>query len=555
MRGDRLGTMKREGRTSALLLAGTSSLAMGMGVPQPLAAQEAPYRLGWVTPETVCRSGPSHSAQAVRLIELLGQGWAAEEWVRRTETSQAGEVWARLEQLRCWVPGSALAPTDGAGHLLELANRLLSTSVTPLDHFLVAHNLFIHSRYRQQVEESAVLTQRRRELLTRAVEAAQVWSLNAGRAVDRDPMLLAWIESFEDEIRYSENRWGSATWTVVQEGMEPAAAPASRQEAPETPEARPETPEARELAIVASAVACRARPSPEAGGWGRLPLDDHFRTVRADTIAAGEAWVFVPQRRCWVAARHTAAGGTDEHVSTIVDRFRTSGEGWSLDGFLRVYNVLSSRNRGHAEVVEASPILGLRRLEVLRGALTFLSPRNTDALTLAWVASLGDEVAVTAEGHAWTVGDSAYLRLHEKHRGHPFAEEIMWKFASESDAYGCEGEFACYVEQRVVIRLARYWIDYPRGRHVAEAVETARAVLADGVEVCSAARGAEPDSREATDWFWTYWGQRGAEVAEDLVATLARVSDEDKAPLIDALGALEACAATMRPPAPESDGE
>jgi hypothetical protein len=107
----------------------------------------------------------------------------------------------------------------------------------------------------------------------------------------------------------------------------------------------------------------------------------------------------------------------------------------------------------------------------------------------------------------------------------------------------------------VVIRLARYWIDYPRGRHVAEAVETARAVLADGVEIRSAARGAEPDSREATDWFWTSWGQRGAEVAEDLVATLARVSDEDKAPLLDALGALEACAATMRSPAPESDGE
>lgn len=547
--------MRREGRTSPLLVGGTVSLAMGMGIPQPLAAQEASYRLGWVTPEIVCRAEPSQSAEAVRRIELSGEGWAAEVWVRRAETSQAGEVWIWLERLGCWVSGSALAPTDGAGHLLEMADRLLSSPVTPLDHFLVAHNLFVHPRYRQQVEESAILSQRRRELLTRAVEAAQIWRLNAGPPVDRDPMLLAWIESFGDEIRYSVDRWRSGTWTVVQEETVPAAVPAPRQEEFEVRPEEPETPEGRELAIVASAVACRARPSPEAEGWGRLPLDNHFRTTRADTTAAGEAWVFVPQRRCWVAARHTAEGGTDEHVSMIVDRFLASGEGWSLDGFLRVYNVLSSRNRGHAEVVEASASLGLRRLQVLRGALTFLSPNAADALVLAWVGSLGDEVALTAEGHAWTVGDSAYLRLYEKHRGHPLAEEIMWTFASESDAYSCEGDFACYVEQSVVIRLAKYWSEYPRGRHVAEAVETARALLAQGLETCSAARGAEPDSREARAWVWTYWGQQGAEVAEDLAATLAGVSEEDKAPVVDVLGALEACAATMRSPAPEPERE
>ena len=68
----------------------------------------------------------------------------------------------------------------------------------------------------------------------------------------------------------------------------------------------------------------------------------------------------------------------------------------------------TSRDRVHRDAVEASAILGLRRLEVLRRALGAFLPRNVDAVTLAWIGSLGHEVAFTAEGHAWTVSDEAY---------------------------------------------------------------------------------------------------------------------------------------------------
>ena len=121
----------------------------------------------------------------------------------------------------------------------------------------------------------------------------------------------------------------------------------------------------------------------------------------------------------------------------------------------------------------------------------------------------------------------------------------MWKYASESDAYSCEGEFACGVQQAVNKRPARYWVDFPNGRHIAEAVERGRAVLARGEQTCNAARGAEPDSDEARGWYRTGWERVGAEVAEELRATVTRVSEEDKAPLIEVLDALEACAAAV----------
>ena len=163
-------------------------------------------------------------------------------------------------------------------------------------------------------------------------------------------------------------------------------------------------------------------------------------------------------------AAHTAAGGTDEHVLAIADRFLTSGEAWSFENHLRVYTDLSSRNRGHREDVEASAILGLQRLQVLRGALRPLYPHGADALTQAWIGSLGPEVKLAHEGHIWTVSDEAHLNLYEKHRRDPFAEEILWEYASESARRDCEGGFACSVEESVIHRLARYWIDFPNGR-------------------------------------------------------------------------------------------
>ena len=300
-------------------------------------------------------------------------------------------------------------------------------------------------------------------------------------------------------------------------------------------------PGGRELAIIAPDVACRIRPSRTASGPRALRLDLHFRTDRADTIVAGEAWVFYPPRECWVAAEHTAPGDTDEHVLAMADRFLTSGEGWSTFNHLSLLTVLSVGGRGHREAVEGSAVLGLRRLELLRRVLGEFWPRGADAVTLAWIEALGNEIAYTAEGGAWTVSDEAYLTLYEKHRPDPFAEEIMWKFASKSDAYSCEGDPVCHVREGVNRRLARYWAEFPGGRYIARAVESGRTRLGYALEQCSAARAAGPDSQRARGWQWYRWNERSPEIVQALRASLEAVSEEEKAPLIARLGELEEC--------------
>ncbi len=506
--------------------------------PDPATAQNG---TALVSAETLCRAAPSPSADAVGILDtgdvvLFFQGVyaATGQWTRVTPSRPGHGVSGG-----CWVPSSEVAPARGTGRFLQLADRLLSATVGPtLDELLAVHNLFAHPWHREEVEASAVLSERRRGLLARAVKVAQRQQLDGRRPVD-EPLVLAWIESLGEQVTYSEGGSGDGSWTMAVTAYEPESEPPRSQ-----PVERATRPERGEMAVIAPDVACRSRPSRTAYSYSHvLPLDFHFLTDRADTSVAGGAWVHVGRWGCWVLGEHTAPGDSEEHVMAMTRRLLTSGEGWSSENRLRLYNALSSWNRGHREEVEASPVLGLARLRVLEVALDELRARASGVRTDAWIAALGDEVTLTDEGHSWTVSDEAYLSLYEQHRADPFAEEILWTFASESAGYDCEGGFACSVRGAVVERLARYWTDFPNGRHIAEAVAHGRTVLDHGLESCNAARGADPDSPEAGMWEWSGWDRSGAEITRELLATLSEVNDEDKAPLLGILAELEACAA------------
>ena len=532
---------------SFLRPAAAGLLSTAVLVAAPLAeAQELAYPV-MAVPEVVCRAAPSHTSGVVEVLEVTGEigtvGWA------RTRADERGETWVHVFphvigrpwlSEGCWVLESKLASGWESGHLRTLADPLVSADeLPPFEHLLAVHTLFGHPVYRERVAKSTALARLRTALAAKAVEAAQ-WGWLGHRPVDRDLRIITWIESFGDRVRYSEDASGWGEWHVE---MSAAETEAGRGDGERTEPAAP----GRELAVVAPDAACRVRPSRTAPASRVLRLDLHFRTHRADTAVGGEAWVFHPPGSCWVAAAHTAPGDSPDHVTLMADRFLTSGEGWSTDNHLALLAVLSSRHWGHRDVVEASPVLGLRRLAVLRGVLRtgeFISihPRYADAVTLAWIAALGPDIALTAEGHAWTVSDEAYLTLYGRHRSDPFAEEILWTYASESDAYSCEGDYLCDVEQAVNRRLARYWTEFPDGRHIAGAVESARTALGRVLDECVAAHAATAESLEARRWRWYGGDERGPEIALELAASLERVDEGAKAPLLATLRELENCA-------------
>ena len=494
-------------------------------IPEPAAAQEVRRMAAFISPNVACRVAPSSSAEVAGFLRQPGEfREAIVEETGRTETDDAGEVWVYVgpDYTRwaglgtgCWVHDSVLAPIDGYTltevHLLLMADGLLSAPEGRTLADLVAYyNVFIHPRYREMVDRSSVLVARRRDLLARALRVVETEGLAA-----RDPLVIAWLESLGEEAEDA---------LPGREVREPALAGARR------------------LATIAPDVACRSAPAANPTPRGAtLSLDHHFTAERADTTVSGNDWAFVFDG-CWVPASLTAPADTDQHVLMIADWFLSASEGRSTDNLLRVYNVLSGRNSGHRDAVEASGILGLRRLELIERWLATFKSRDADPLTRAVVRSLDDEVLHFDPAGVWILRDDAWLALYERHRGRPEAHDILWKLATSAVHEDCEGSFACHARGWVLDRMGRYWVAYPGGPHVGEAVTRARDRLRWSLEECNAARDADPGSREARRWEFAGWEENGAETVRELRASLAGVAEEDRAPLVELLDALEGCA-------------
>ena len=522
--------------------------AAGLALPNAAAPQETTFGM-LISPSVVCRATPSQSAAVAGVYRQTGAGWRERVVVGDSAVDAAGERWVAVERSwerlgRCWVPGALVVP--GSGDLfLAMADRLLAMSEgVALADWVTAYNYFGLRRYGEPADDSAVRQLRRLEVLTRALQAAQ-----AGLTGQPDPLALAWLESLGDEVEYLEDRGVRERWAVKREAVQLPAGPADDAAPGPSDEDAAESgsnAETRDLAIIASAVSCRFEPSRTARGYTAFPLDMHFTTERPDTVVSGEAWVSVANWwGCWVPRSETAPAGTDEHVLAIADRFLTSGEGRTLDHSIRVYNVLASRHQGYRDVVDRSAVLTLRRLQVLGEVLETVDPYSAGALARGWATQLEGEVRFWSIGAVWHVRDEAFLKLFEAHRTDPAAEEILWEMVTGPALHDCEGDFRCTARVEVADKLARYWTEFPRGPRVAQAVAIAAARLDGFLETCKAARGAESGSREANWWKWVNWEPDGAELAQELLATLTAVREVEKATLVELFDGLAACAADM----------
>ena len=497
------------------LLQAALVLAAAVALSAPTTAQ---HRAVLISPNVVCRAVPSYTADALGVFRHMGaEGGMFIEIARRTRAlpGRVGVLARSLFQMgrrrqRVLDPGIGHFPN---GRILLAGGAPPANGRRPA--FQARRGTSERSGIRLQsvwaslasngCRRSPDLELRRLQLLERAL-----LEVNDQDFAADDLLIIAWIESLGDQVHGSRG------------GLEPT-----------------------DLAIVAPDVACRPAPAePPTANGPTLQLDYHFNTGHPDTVVAGEAWTFVFDG-CWVSKSLTAPGNTDEHVLAIANRFESTGDEWSKTNLLRAYNVLSSRNHGHRDMVEASAVLSLRRLEVLGRWLTTFNRFGVDPLTRSIVRSLDTEVQSFEPGGVWVLRDETFQNLYEQHKDSPDAHEILWKLANIWAPHDCEGEFACTFHVRVMQRWARYWIGYPRGPHVAEAISTARGELEYFLRGCRAAQNAAPESWQARWGEHAAWEYGGAEVAADLRASLAEVEEEIKVPLLDSLDELEACVAEV----------
>ena len=556
----------------AITLLGISATLVAVpAAPTPAAAQQGESRV-LVSTRAACRAGPTSAANVVVLFSPKGdRGGLGQEIVPvQSVTSAAGEVWFRVSpgavkwtgvEVGCWLSESVLVPSRGrAADLLNIADHLLAAPEgLQLTEWVAAHNLFLHRWHRETVDASAILSLRRLELLDRAMSVVVEPGRWPPTLAELDPLVHAWVESLGDQVAYSSD---TRRWRVSREAFQalheehrdhPLADEIlqSTRQAPSVHESDgPAAAEsassgaARQLAIIALDATCGRDPSLASEVWWTLPLDHHFSSDRADSVVDRERWTFVPSIGCWVQASLTAPGNTDEHVIRITERFFTAPEGRTPENFMRLYNFLTGRRHGHPDAVERSPILGLRRLEVLEEVFA-TAGWSVDPLTLAVIETLDSDLRYIEYAGGWSLRDDAVVNLYERYRGQPEAHEILWHIASASALHDCEGDLACFIEAEILNRVARYWVDYPEGPHMTDAVVRAVDRLGSRLQGCRTARDAEQGSQEA-EWLAVVdWDERGAEAVRQLRSTLSEVGEATKAPLLRLLDDLERCATEL----------
>ena len=334
--------------------------------------------------------------------------------------------------------------------------------------------------------------------------------------------------------------------------------------------------------LLSPQVPCREAPSSEAGVASVLRLTGNaYRervAVRDSAVdAAGVTWVSVRQSPplreewCWVPETHVGPTRDPNTLLVMADRLLSAPDGRPVTDWVAVHNYFQHYRRE----VEASAVLSLRRLEVLMRALnaaqTELRREDPDPRVVAWLESLGADVEVSPDRfgrHRWAVSRSALDALLEAHRDDPVAEEILWKTARYSTQPDeCARSLSCVFEGPVS-DVAGYWLSYPDGRFVGDAVWTAlswlRRVAGMGLsvgsgggilETCEDARDAEPDVLYGLlrrRWDDLEWEAMGKPAARSLLETLNEVGDAEKAPLVDYLSQVERCAREVAArPAPE----
>lgn len=242
-------------------------------------------------------------------------------------------------------------------------------------------------------------------------------------------------------------------------------------------------PQVESRVILGNGVACRASPTRSAEAVGALNFDDVRVNDRSDASGNQETWLLVQSSRlrrpCWVLGTLTTTfdrGQPEIALLAVADHVLASSGGRDFPDIVRVHNLFLPGNTTWARGVDvdSSPILSLRRLELVSAVLStvnFLDARR-DPVILAWILLQGQTVRYFEPGGTWQVTRREYEALYERFAETQWAEELLWASARQPRSDDCETTADCRLG-RPLQSVATYWVRYPDGRFVTEAVAQA----------------------------------------------------------------------------------
>ena len=254
-------------------------------------------------------------------------------------------------------------------------------------------------------------------------------------------------------------------------------------------------PQATEMRLViGTGVVCRAQPARDSPVVAAHDLGEPL-TVRGITRdPSGAAWYeVVGLRTCWVSGPLTVAfpgyDSPDTALVAIAEHALALGGNASFEHLVAVDNLLLERRHRLTRYFRAPavvpPLLELRHLQIVDRAARTIDGRRAaekDPLRNAWVLAHADVVTHFEPGDLFYIRGSHFWALYERHRTSPLAEEIAWT-AAERPVFTDECMTECHLSVLAQSYMP-YWSQFPRGRHVLEAVANGVRVVARAARYC-----------------------------------------------------------------------
>lgn len=262
--------------------------------------------------------------------------------------------------------------------------------------------------------------------------------------------------------------------------------------------------------VIATNVACRAEPDTGSRAVLQYALGDVFFPHDASNTEDGGWYLDTARlpgasRGCWIYGSLTTEWSNREHAllaaaNHILDR----GDQPPFEDYVAVINLLDqTTTSAHSDstVLELSPLLQLRRVQVLEQAARAPGVRRRsvrqDPLKSAWFFAHREVLRYHEPAGRWMVAAERYWRLFERHRDTAWAEQIAWA-AARGAVPGDVCDATC-VLGRLRRTYARYWLEFPSGRWVGEALLRAEHHAASGARAGCIHSTAE-EARRSADW-------------------------------------------------------
>ena len=228
--------------------------------------------------------------------------------------------------------------------------------------------------------------------------------------------------------------------------------------------------------VIGTDVACRAEPHRDAPVVRGHQLGDQLRNVSRVTVD-GEEWYGRNQGArgsCWTYGPLTAALDVDNPAAgllALAEHALALDDAAHFEHLVAVDNLLLEPWIRRLSLDAVPPMLALRHLQVVERAASRVRVRYgwaVEPLQLAWIRGQSVLRGPEVIGRFW-VPASAYWDLYERYADAPGAEPLAWA-AAQAYIISDECETNCYLSQ-VAASTMRYWVTFPEGSHVVEAIE------------------------------------------------------------------------------------